>query len=70
MPNKEKIIEEHKKIIDNIKRHNKNYFIDDSPKISDSEFDKIKKSALDLEVKFPFFEKDRKCARFSGFETI
>ena len=32
MPNKEKIIEEHKKIIDNIKRHNKNYFIDDSLK--------------------------------------
>ena len=41
MPNKEKIIEEHKKIIDNIK--DIILFYDDSPKISDSEFDKIKK---------------------------
>ena len=52
-----KIISEHKKIIDKIKKHNTNYFNYDDPKISDSEYDRIKLSALELEIKYPFLKK-------------
>ena len=39
---KEKIILKHKKILKELKKHNKKYFIDDNPEISDAEFDQIK----------------------------
>ena len=39
-----------------IKTHNKRYFVDDKPVISDSEYDKIKISALELEKKYSFLK--------------
>ena len=45
MQKKKSIIAEHKKILSLIKKYNKNYYIDDSPKVSDAEYDKIKKKA-------------------------
>ena len=51
-----KIIDKHKKIITEIKKHNKFYFSDDEPKIIDSEYDKIKKTAIELE-KISIFKK-------------
>ena len=43
---KKKILIQYKKIINTLEKHNKHYFINDNPTITDSEFDKIKKHAL------------------------
>ena len=54
--NKE-IIKKFKKLILEIKKHNKYYYIKDKPKITDATFDQIKISALDLEKKYPYLKK-------------
>ena len=51
---KKEIILKHKKILDNIKQHNKNYYTFDNPKISDEEFDKLKIDAQNLEKEYSF----------------
>ena len=62
MEEKKKILIQYKKIINTLEKHNKHYFINDNPIITDSEFDKIKKHALQLEVKYPYLEKLKKPA--------
>ena len=57
MQDKKSLLTKHKKILNLIKEHNKNYFTYDNPKISDSEYDKIKAKAIQLEEKFPFLKK-------------
>ena len=57
MNEKIKIENKFRKKISLLKEHNKNYFVDDNPKISDAEYDKIKKDLLDLEKKYPFLKK-------------
>ena len=52
--NKKKIINEYKKKIENLKLHNKYYFTEDSPKISDAKYDKIKNDLRQLEKKHPY----------------
>ena len=42
--------------INELKKHNKLYFEESSPKISDKEFDQIKKEILNLEKKIPLFK--------------
>ena len=54
-----KIINQHKKIIAEIKKHNKFYFDKDNPKISDANYDKIKLEALELERKYPFLNSSK-----------
>ena len=54
---KKEIIFKHKKNLDILKKHNKNYYIDDKPKISDAEYDKIKLAALAFESKYPYLKK-------------
>ena len=44
----------YKKKINELKNHNKLYFEKSSPKISDSQYDKIKREILDLEKKYSF----------------
>lgn len=51
------IILNHKKNLKIIKKHNKNYYIDDKPEITDAEYDKIKKEALKLENEHSFLNK-------------
>ena len=51
---KEKIINQFKKKIKILKKHNKTYFEDDNPKISDAEYDSLKKEIIDLENKHSF----------------
>ena len=51
MDKNSKIIEIYKKKIKNIKKHNKLYFNNDKPEISDAEFDKLKEEVKDLEKK-------------------
>ena len=64
--NKE-IIKKFKKLILEIKKHNKYYYIKDKPKITDAKFDQIKISALDLE-KYPYFKKYESVSNIIGAE--
>ena len=57
MNDKIKIVNQYKKKIEILKRHNKLYFINDNPEISDAEYDIIKKEALELEKRFPYLKK-------------
>ena len=57
MSDRKKIISKHKDKIDYIKKLNKNYFIDDSPLITDSAYDKLKSEIVELEKKFPYLKK-------------
>ena len=43
--------------INEFKKHNKLYYENSSPTISDKEFDKLKKEILELEKKKHFFKK-------------
>ena len=54
MNSKEKIIEKYQSNIKNLKKHNDLYFNKDNPKISDAEYDKIKKETIELEKKHDF----------------
>ena len=56
MENKKKIINLHKEKIKNLKRHNKLYFKDDRPQISDSKYDEIKSEIIALEEKYTFLK--------------
>ncbi len=57
MQDNKRLIEKYKKILKEIKNHNKYYFNDDSPKISDAKYDSIKSSALNLEKEYPYLAK-------------
>ena len=46
----------HKKILNIIKQHNKNYYNYNKPTISDSEYDQIKIEVLNLEKKYPYLK--------------
>ena len=51
---KKKLILEYKKKKKELLRHNNLYFNKDKPEIEDSDYDKLKREALDLENKYPF----------------
>ena len=57
MKDKSKIEQEFLNQLENLKKHNKFYFTDDSPRISDYEYDNLKKNIKDLETKYPFLKK-------------
>jgi len=57
MSDKDKTIIHFKKIIKILKNHNIQYFEKDSPEITDSEYDKLKKNIFDLEKKYFFLKK-------------
>ena len=54
---KSDIIKDYQKKIKLIKKYNKLYYNDDSPLISDSEYDKLKKEIVDLEDQNRFLKK-------------
>ncbi len=56
MSRKTEIIDRFKKKINLLKRHNKLYFNKDNPKISDAQYDDLKKEVLDLEKKNEFLK--------------
>ena len=43
MSKKDEIINKFKKLVLDLKKHNKFYYVEDSPKISDAEYDSLKK---------------------------
>ena len=56
MKEKNEIIKKFKNLILKLKKHNKYYYSDDSPKITDAEYDLLKKQILDFEQKYPFLK--------------
>ena len=56
MINKFKIIKTYKKKINDIKKHNEFYFSEDNPRISDAEYDLLKKDVLNFEKKYPYLK--------------
>ena len=56
MDQKKKILDNYKKKINLLKKHNKLYFTKDRPSISDSEYDQLKKEILELEKKIICWE--------------
>jgi len=57
MDHKSKTIEKYKKKIRLLKKHNKLYFDNDNPEITDSQYDDLKKEIFDLEEKNTFLKK-------------
>ncbi len=66
MSNKSKILSEFKEKIKVLVKHNKYYFKDDSPKISDHEYDNLKKELLNLEKKYLFLKKENLLSKIVG----
>ena len=54
MTEKIDVTKQYKKKIKELKLHNKLYFGQDSPKISDLEYDKLKIEIINLEKNIPF----------------
>ena len=57
MRQKSELIDLYRKKISHLKKHNKLYFEDSSPIISDKEYDQIKKEIIQLEKKYSYFSK-------------
>ncbi len=57
MKDKSKIIENFRSKINELKDHNKFYFSDDNPKITDAKYDELKKNIFELEKKYSFLKK-------------
>ena len=57
MKDKNKIEQEFLKKLESLKKHNKFYFTDDSPRISDHDYDNLKRNLKELETKYPFLKK-------------
>ena len=56
----------YKKKLNTIKKHNKLYFTNDSPEISDAEYDKIKLELIELKKKYPFLKKVNSVSQLIG----
>ena len=68
MTEKIDVTKQYKKKIKELKLHNKLYFGQDSPKISDLEYDKLKIEIINLEKKYPFLIKAGSINKIIGFE--
>ena len=62
------IKQDYQKKIDELKKHNQFYYQNNSPIISDSEYDKLKQQILDLEKKHAFLESDFSPSKIVGFK--
>ncbi len=56
------------KKINEFKKHNKFYYENSSPLISDKEYDKLKKEILDLEKKYTFLKNNFSPSQTVGFK--
>ena len=66
MKDKKKVIQLYSQKIKALKEHNKYYFINDKPKISDAEYDELKNEVLKLEDKFSYLKKHSKLKNIVG----
>ena len=65
MKHRKIILNEYQNKIKLLKIYNKSYFVNDSPKVSDADYDKLKKEIIDLEKKYPFI-----LEKYSSVNTI
>ncbi len=68
MTEKNEIIKKFKSLISDLKKHNKFYYVQDSPKISDFEYDLLKRNILKLEKDNPFLKKIASVSNIIGAE--
>ena len=61
------IVNQFKDKIKKLKEHNKLYFNKDNPKISDSDYDNLKKELVQLEKKYDFLRKLDLLGNIVGF---
>ena len=64
MKHRKIILNEYQNKIKLLKIYNKSYFVNDSPKVSDADYDK-QKEIIDLEKKYPFI-----LEKYSSVNTI
>jgi DNA ligase (NAD+) len=57
MSKNNEIIKKFKSLVSDLKKHNRFYYVEDSPKISDSDYDLLKKNILELEKEHSFLKK-------------
>ena len=66
--NNEKIKKDYLKKINILQNHNKAYYEKNKPKISDSEYDNLKKNILNLEKKYKFLNSPKSPSKIVGFK--
>ena len=66
--NKKNIQIEYSKKISLINKFNKFYYDDNSPKVTDQKYDKLKKEILELEKKYKFLKSSRSPSIVVGFK--
>ena len=66
MSDKEDIIKKYREKFESLIRHNKLYYSDDNPIISDSDYDQIKSEILNLEKKYSFLKKEKSLKNIIG----
>ena len=59
-------LKKYKKKIKDLKKHNDLYYNQDNPKISDAEYDDLKKELLELEKNNPYFKKHDSVEKIIG----
>ena len=70
MHNKSKKIEEYRKKLEILKKYKHYYFNEDNPKITDSEYDSLKKEILTLEKNFSFLKNLNMASKIVGAKPI
>ena len=66
--NEKLIKKDYKKKIQELKNHNEAYYDKSSPKISDAEYDNLKKKIIDLEKKYKFLSDENSPTQIVGFK--
>jgi DNA ligase (NAD+) len=66
--NKKDILDEYKKKIQSLKQHNKKYYNDNSPIISDAEYDQLKVEIISLEKKYSFLKDLKSPSKTVGYK--
>ncbi len=70
MSERTKIINDYKKKIDNLKKHNHYYYNEDNPKISDQEFDNLKEEIISLEKRNSFLKELNLLSKIIGAKPL
>ena len=65
---KEEIKKKYNSKIEEVIKHNKLYYDKSSPVISDTQYDKLKKEILDLEIKYKFLKSKKSPSKTIGFK--
>ena len=66
--NEKLIKKDYKKKISELKNHNEAYYDKSSPKITDAEYDNLKKEIIDLEKKYKFLSDENSPSQIVGFK--